>query len=93
MNRRSDTFGVCPRLPTRYLKFQPTHGQTAFSVSACLRPPPLHLRSNIREPASLPAPHNKLYYALFLVQVLVEAHALREIISSPSPRRRLSATE
>lgn len=79
----SSTFGVIPRSPTQYLKFQPTHSETAFSVSACLRPPSRFSSKN------LPARHNRLSYALFrspfrrLFEALI-AKASRKIIPSAS---------
>lgn len=77
----------------RYLRFQLTHSETAFFLSACLRPPFYSSRVLLRfSSKNLPAQHNKLYYALFysLSHRLVEApilNASREIIPSASKIR------
>lgn len=65
-------FDLAPCLPQLYLRFQLTHSETAFSLSACVRPPRVLLRSSSK---NLPVRHNKLYYALFcsLSRRLVEA--------------------
>lgn len=86
MSQSTSTFGIASRSPTQYLKFQPTHSETAFSLSACLRPPSRFLRFSSK---NLPARHNRLYYALFcspfrrLVEALI-AKASRKIIPSAS---------
>lgn len=69
-----------------YLRFQLTHSETAFSLSACLRPSRVLLRFSSK---NLPSRHNKLYYVFFcslsrrLVEVLI-VNVSREIIPSVS---------
>lgn len=60
MSQSTSIFGVI-RSPTQYLKFQPTHSETAFSLSACLYPYSAFPTFLVEEPAR----HNRLYYALF----------------------------